>query len=119
MAETKHTPGPWNHNGFTRHDTGQVVHARTVWTKENDDEEPTLICYLKPDVFPDRHVKDDFEIDSNANLIAAAPDLYDVCRELVRSLSPETGREVLESTRGEMMPILRQALAAIAKAGGK
>lgn len=57
------------------------------------------------------------ELEANARLIAAAPELLEACEEMLRTLvSPS--RELLHSTRKELEPWLPMLRADIAKATG-
>lgn len=102
MSAAKHTPGPWEF--ATRPDSGGV--SRPVVTHGMD-----LICAVS------RRDGNDAESESNARLIAAAPELLEVmtkCEALLASIT---------SISTDLAPfrdsVLRQARAAIARAEGK
>lgn len=92
--KTKHTPGPW-----------------TVCEKDNDErlsieaESPQFICFVDPCI----------QRDANANLIAAAPDLFDALAECIDAL------EFIENRTSTQYnpPTLDNARAALAKAKGE
>lgn len=92
MGETKHTPGPWHvgdlDKNYQRIVCGEHIEIATCW----------------------HHCVGSIEreMEANARLIAAAPDLLEACRYIVEA--GETGDEMLA---------IENARAAIAKATGE
>jgi len=82
----KHTPGPWKAEHYNIH-----PHIE-IWS--DNGETNTRICYLQDHVV---------ESCANANLLAAAPDLLNACKNIVWNRNDAT---------------VRLAMAAIAKAEG-
>ena len=107
--ETKHTPGPWR---FEPHDpqfsqwAGNIVGS---YGRVNGIENVrTITCqtkYGEPD-----------EIVANAHLIAAAPDLLEVCAELLAWAASVEGNTVSPNITLTHDSIFTRARAAIAKA---
>jgi hypothetical protein len=96
MSETAHTPGPWVIKG------GQA--GLTIWNEHTHGPESELAKTFRPvaEVYVTKpHIQGEHE--SNAHLIAAAPDMYSACRDCLEG-------------RGDWVPAMA---AAIAKAEGK
>lgn len=98
MSESRHTPGPW---GVTKEkDGGHEVRSNTTsrllqeWSKENPEKSgfskyATGICAVRPsyngsgkEFGPHKLIGDD-ELEANAQLIAAAPDLLKSCERMI------------------------------------
>jgi hypothetical protein len=116
---SKHTPGPWHHYTFgPDRPVGPYIVAITV--DPNGDCGPirgyTVTCGYNPNAstyWPARGIggRSDDEAIANAQLISAAPDLYDVSRRLA-DFDDETGSPAWTQ-------LLAAARAAIAKAEGR
>lgn len=99
--ETKHTPGPWNAN-WTRI-SGQAIGFHIADSKHGS---------LRPicEAYDNTGAMSADEIEANARLIAAAPELLEALRGLLQAESPDYVQS---------WGIAReQAIAAIAKAAG-
>jgi hypothetical protein len=96
-----HTKGPWHYSDETR----RVYHV-----DKNTGEEPP-ICEM--DVNDWNAIESSDEVDANARLIAAAPDLLAALDALGQACANEWGPRFRESTVG------KKALAALAKARGE
>jgi hypothetical protein len=103
-----HTPGPWEiwYGGFPGDTYFTVGHTGA-------DGSTGVVCEYTPAV-----ARPEKELLANAHLVKASPELLAACEELVRALSPETGRVVLDATRRELHPLKVMAQAAIARAKG-
>lgn len=87
-----HSLGPWQHNKYNGEDSiyswdGIKIAIPEMWTEDEQGES-----------------------EANARLIAAAPELLEACKEIVRRINENTGEEILA---------LGQLQAAIAKAEGR
>ena len=114
-SETKHTPGPW------KRQTGinaafpelpeiiQIVHER-------DDGGARYVCDLMPHVYETTPDGLREELDANARLIAAAPEMLEALEQILDALEHEdSGKEPDEATD----PMLGIARAALRKARGE
>lgn len=122
MSDLKHTPGPWSCMSESAHEGAYVddcVHSVSKAAGRAD-----IIC-LSPS-------HEDYELsaamwDANARLIAAAPELLEVSKELVRALELAYGIEdgysddriYDELPSGSIAMAFISARAAIAKATGE
>lgn len=96
---SKHTPGPWHQVG--------------AWVEVEDDEIPD-ICSCNPESIEQGHLKWDWETAiANARLIAAAPDLLEALKAIVKSLADQDDEGLIENAQ-QMI----DARAAIDKATG-
>lgn len=99
MSESKHTPGPWIFDGdlvWAASIDGYVANTRTEDMTSGEN-------IAKRDALE--------QIEANARLIAAAPDLLDALKSIV--MSAEIGNAAI------LGPLLVSARAAIAKATGE
>lgn len=95
--QSLHTPGPW-----------KIDYADTITVREEAKNGRICSLYmLMPGNYGRRSPR---EVEANARLIAAAPDLLDACKEFVRKVESGEAR----STRS-----YQQMKAAIAKAEGR
>jgi hypothetical protein len=100
MQKSKHTAGPWIYdNTFTRFN-GEIV--RTA-----EDERPNIVCV----VLKYRHTEE--QRNANANLIAAAPDMYEALKGFVDYYA---GNKVSQLGNGYARKFFDVATLAIAKA---
>ena len=76
-----HTPGPWQLDATERIYTGKIIRHNGV-----------QICRMIDQVTTDTP-----EVEANARLIAAAPDLLDACKKVVQNISPEFYQEEIEA----------------------
>ena len=97
-----HTPGPWNCNRSS-------ASGYDIVCSENS---PTDVCVIS------RRDKTTGEIDANARLIAAAPELLEALREFV-SLMPSAEGLGGHAPIGAFQIVADLARAAIAKAEGR
>jgi len=79
----RHTPGPWELNSVFGPSTGALSVKHPTWESNSH---PIARVYRR--LMDDRredgtHQFDDAEAQANANMIAAAPDLYDACKMLL------------------------------------
>jgi hypothetical protein len=83
MTPTKatHTLGPWQLDATERIYTGKIIRHNGV-----------QICRMIDQVTTDTP-----EVEANARLIAAAPDLLDACKKVVQNISPEFYQEEIEA----------------------
>ena len=95
MAESQHTPGPWDAKDNR---AANAVDREPVWIVVDANGHVTADC-------DGLELADPNHAEANARLIAAAPDLLAVCEEIVRIVEVKH-------------PILDAASAAIAKARG-
>ena len=79
-----HTPGPWNAWCCKENDTGGGIFQDT------NTENPRMICRIAKEkrvIHEDKRKSDDFvhsaEDEANARLIAAAPAMYKILREIL------------------------------------
>jgi len=103
MSETKFTPGPWIQAGPSFGEP-KMKFANSVIPDRDDDEYPDDICEMP---FPYY----DEEQEANAQLIAAAPELYDALNAMLTHM----GMDEDEFTK----VTFDQARAALAKARGE
>lgn len=105
MSESKFTPGPWMASGTKALGVAEV-------TAPEQDHPRFYICSIPysptPPPNPDR--------EANARLIAAAPDLLEVCRRLL--VEPDETFANPDKVLAELVPIWKAAKAAVAKATG-
>lgn len=100
MAETKFTPGPWSiEKPFDE--------PGTYITCANRRTSNPLVCKLHP-----------VNIDANAHLIAAAPDLYEALELILELRGKELG-EWLLTLNAKHLTLKEYAQAALAKARGE
>lgn len=99
---TKHTPGPWECSG------GYVQSA----TKSKPSGAPLCIA----DPFVDESFMSDHEADANARLIAAAPELLEVCKAMLPIFEAFTQDELSVTTVDEAIALLPAVRAAIHEA---
>ena len=104
---SKHTPGPWaKHNPSNPTQTALIV-------RELPNHKRTVVAVIPDHLqFGNAAVTDWLEMESNARLVAAAPELLDALRNLEWAAS---GVEYMETEYAEQ---LAQARAAIIKAVG-
>lgn len=102
MSEAKHTPGPWTVFEHSWSDTSIWTHDSTVATLS-----------IKDEATEDTQAGLEARMAANARLIAAAPDLLEALREVLK--------EAIDDYYAEKDPdgVLDAAYAAIAKATGK
>lgn len=103
--ETKYTPGPWK--------VSPIGSRLFVESENQDDINDSLVVDIQ--LVDDTASKTDF---ANAALIAAAPELLEACREMLRTLTAPS-RQLLDTTRQELAPWIPMLRAAIAKAEGR
>ena len=106
----KHTPGPW-------YIDGHEIKVNKPERAYLEDGAPETICGMLSSVSPQ-------ETKANARLIASAPDLLEVCRQLVWKLSHShspsgRGDDCRPGTIDRNDRVVRMARAAIAKAEGQ
>jgi len=114
-----HTAGPWIGTGPSHGDPLPRYIDQIIADREEEGECKT-ICYMETE-------SDDEEIDANARLIAAAPELYDALRELLTDMVIAQGNMRKAAKRDPawegcaeiIQPRVDAARAAIAKAEGK
>lgn len=106
MSNAQHTPGPWRIGSLASYDgyTGQPY--RNVWAGE--DEAATVVARA---IRSDGAMTND--VDADALLIAAAPDLLDALKAMVKAYRPADDDDDLG-----FEPWTKAAHAAIAKATG-
>ncbi len=91
---SKHTPGPWYAVGY--------------WVEHGDSVAD--ICTCDPAAIEQEHLgRTSAEIEANARLIAAAPDLLEALKSMPQSMA---------ATDDDLMRWVEKARAAIAKATG-
>lgn len=108
-----HTPGPW----FVRHEVwsgGPMLREGGCFSIEDSEDafESNVICSRFP--WPEKAA----ELEANARLIAAAPDLLDALQDLADDIADRFDMDS-DSTNPGMKYAVRQARAAIAKALGR
>lgn len=121
--QARHTPGPWKVDGWKIGRRDQVNVSGGLDTSERYDimtgkkspPEPFLIARIG-----ERNP----QVEANARLIASAPDLLEVVKEIVKRLDSENGRQVILYSdslhpSNDDKTILDYLKAAIAKAEGK
>lgn len=103
---SKHTPGPWSVHDGDSFDGGLIVYcADTIYIPNPSRTAWTIVVGASME----EGDKGWSEVEANAHLIAAAPDLIEVVRQYV----------MLGKGRASIgKPLLDMALAAIAKAEG-
>ena len=109
---TRHTPGPWRIQGAVTI-TGQPggIPRFLVWPAEETETSVAEICEIDCQI-EGNYTCDIAEAEANARLIAAAPDMYAVCRALVQNQAVPCESLI------DLRQITAQARAAIAKAEG-
>lgn len=107
---TAHTPGPWEASGSRITQGG----PKRAWQ--------LTIAILPTTVDPrptaDAAAKSIAERDANAQLMASAPDLLTALKGAAMRLRNGYGSSITEDEVERLCPALRNARAAIAKAGG-
>lgn len=106
-TQTKHTPGPWFIVGWEIHDRTTYFNTHGVRTGET----PNSICALHP--MPCDNV------DANARLIAAAPELLEALEHFIAFYSDENSNVYKGSMPVFLRGVRNEARAAIAKAKGE
>lgn len=111
---SKHTPGPWIlADGFARADTSRhFVWSDAESKEEREDDSPFCIAMVNPRT-------NDSELDANARLIAAAPELAEALEDAhakLRSILNAYPKEIGPLHCGTLACALR-ARAVLAKAG--
>jgi hypothetical protein len=103
---TKHTPGPWKSDGYYVRQSG-TAGGRMI----------ADVCYTGPHHTPPEEYPRSCRIvdEANANLIAAAPDLFIALHAAVETYD-QFPKEVCEEIAPDWLP---QAKSAIAKAKGE
>lgn len=120
MTAPKFTPGPWVAHQSTRY-RGPIGHAWDIATgeatwdpRDYDRDEGTMGTWNYPDDYSRIATTSDVgsgnNAQANAHLIAAAPDLYAVVRDLLAWEQEQGGWEA---------PVWKRARAALGKAVGK
>lgn len=112
-AETNWTPGPWKAKGAD----GKYDNRRNNWSVDNDEYSSATWCPITLDdgtviacvVHGSDSFHDEGDVDENAALIAAAPELYAVLDLVVDTYGFDSSTD---------SAIWRAALAALAKARG-
>jgi len=104
--ETKHTTGPWALE--TVPTTCGVCHKVGPFPGKRPVDKPRYACLYAD--YPSKGNQPDDELEANARLIVAAPDMYDALRELLAAWD-----EFQNPADG----VAQDARAAIAKAEGK
>lgn len=104
--QPKFTPGPWeivydpDPIGDANEPTAiQACHTFAPWASAENGQRLAIICTLYESDFPGH--------EANARLIAAAPDLYEACSNVLVALNPE-----------DVIAAHAKCAAAIAKANG-
>ena len=92
---SKYTPGPW----ATQHSAGHERHGQSIVYPEGERADISKV----------------YDGDKNANLIAAAPDLYEACRAMLERINTMTTEDF---SRGAEKPERVAMTKAIAKAEG-
>jgi len=112
-----HTPGPWELNSVFGPSTGALSVKHPAW-KNNSQPIARVYRRLMDDRREDgTHQFDDAEAQANANMIAAAPDLYNACKLLILAYQ---GGEPGESVSWEDLDdAVAAAQEAVAKAEAK
>jgi hypothetical protein len=106
---SKHTPGPWSVTHFSRLYIGQFVDGA-----ERHDAETASVPLFKTVA---TIVERTGETDANARLIAAAPELLEACKDLVKRLVHCTVRNGTDKEFAEIAVAPYRAI--IAKAEGE
>ena len=105
MEKTKHTPGPWEIGALLGDPDGKSYEYPTIY-RRNEDGSTTYVAdimgALSPPAWP------------NAYLIAAAPDLLEVCEVLLKAAPELWGDDIEKWPR-----LMDRVEAAIAKAEGR
>lgn len=109
MGNTKFTPGPWVYAPDYDENDGDIIINR-------DYEFPVAICF-KSDL-RDEIQYDPEEVRANANLIAAAPDLYAALEEVLNS-TMAMREEDFRYDEGSVSDVLNLCRAVLAKARGE
>lgn len=102
----KHTPGPWALE--TLRTSCGICHKVGPFPGIRDNDEPRHACLYAD--YPSKHNPADAELEANARLIAAAPDLLDAAIEFCRKA---------ESGEAKSSKSYAAFKSAIAKATGK
>mgnify|MGYP001614322340 CR=1 FL=1 len=112
-----HTPGPWTLIGLDDEDwhAGNIVAKKKIKTFSRLEERE--IARVDQDAYVGREDDEDNETRANARLVAAAPDLYEVCLRLVKWDKDHPKSTVHPmSAEGLHDQIIEAAKAAISKA---
>jgi len=108
MEKTKHTPGPWEIGSYLEDPFGNDYEVKTIF--QVTPQRTRYIC----DILGGANPKIKKEIETNARLIATAPDLLEVLKELFNLLE-----ENQDTARFYLKGHYNRAKAAIAKAEGR
>ncbi len=107
--EAKHTSGPWIENTGEKYEDGTPTPIRVDAPM---DSTPGPVCNLYTNFSREQN-------EANAHLIAAAPELLEVCKALLEaSQEPAIGPALCEAYIEGIMELTPQLQSAIAKAKG-
>jgi len=95
MSEAKHTPGPWNYGHSDPEASYPFFYVSCGEEYENElpDISIAVINYGGNNYDPATLVSDRAMAEANARLISAAPDLLDVCRQMLAYIESVSGIE--------------------------
>jgi hypothetical protein len=118
--DPKHTPGPWvasTRDWMDREVTDRIYIHGDEYEDTNDDEDDddygsvttvgTAVCFVD---IPTNGTQPAW---ANARLIAAAPDLYDVCKEVLDKLDYLTGLWGQEAITRRLQDRVREVVARV------
>lgn len=108
---TKHTPGPWQLD--TVKTAVGICHRIGNGQFPGRGNKENYACVYVDGAVPGHPSGRDLELEANARLIAAAPELLAACKSLLNWPSPHTASDV-----EEQQDIVGRASAAIRKAEG-
>ena len=119
MSEAKHTPGPWVLE--TLRTSCGICHKVGPFPGRHDNDEPRHACLYAD--YPSKHNPADAELEANARLIAAAPDLLEALIKYMDAIDmfDKASKDGINyhGAVGNRLATEEIARAAIAKATGK
>lgn len=102
----KHTPGRWRIKEIISKEYGShidySIHAEDQQLHTDPNNETSPIWTFTPHIADVRFGRTNEERESNAKLIAAAPELLKVCEELLKAFQHKEGDKVGNKTRTDI-----------------
>lgn len=112
MSAAKHTPGPWALE--TLRTSCGICHKVGPFPGRRENDEPRHACLYAD--YPSKHNQADAELEANARLIAAAPDLLDALETIIQWNRDHAEAQYGDPNKCETWACVVKARAAIAKA---
>lgn len=107
-----HTPGPWRTEYFSG---AYSIHGMLGGRTERRDAQLAEVRNFTPHPTPGERA----EIDANAALIAAAPELLELAQLVMRETEEDENGDMPDHPRGALYTLRKAAQAVLAKAEGR